>query len=125
MIMEGKMLVEIIGIKNGKIVSRFKREVSYVGFDEESMHLDDIKAKFSDFDYDRLKLIVDGEEWINKSFLKIDFSFYELGSKYEFSDDGISWTKMELVSIDTDDELPFKAKKDSLNFGWRLVRELF
>ena len=125
MIMEGKMIVEIIGIKNSEIVSRTKREVSHVGFDEEYIHLDGRSTRLLDFDYDRLKLIVDGEEWLNKSFLKFDFSSFIVGNEYEFSDDGISWTKMELVSIDTDDELPFKAKKDSLNFGWRLVRELF
>ena len=123
--MEGKMIVEIIGIKNSKIVSRIKREVSRVGFDENAIFIEDVVEEFSKYDFDRLKLIVDEVVWINKSFLKFDFSRYIVGNEYEFSDNGALWTKMELVGIDTDDELPFKAKKDSLTFGWRLARELF
>ena len=119
------MIVEIIGIKDDKIISRIKREVSRVGFDENTIFIEDTVEEFSKYAFDRLKLIVDGEEWINKSLLKIDFSGYTIGNEYEFSDSGMLWSKMELVSIDTDDELPFKAKKDSLNFGWRFARELF
>ena len=119
------MIVEIIELKDGGIVKRTKREVSFVEYDDGGFTLDDTRIPFSSLSCDRIKLIVDEVVWINKSFLKFDASSYTVGSKYEFSDDGISWTKMELVSIDTDDELPFKAKKDSLNFGWRLVRELF
>ena len=120
--MEGKMIVEIIGIKNGGIVKRSKREVSFVEYDDNSLILDDTKVSFSSLSWDIVKLIVDDNLWVNKSFLKIDASSFIVGNEYEFSDDGTSWTKMELVSIDTDDELPFKAKKDSFNFGWRLVR---
>ena len=125
MIMEDKMIVEVIEIKNGGITKRVKMEVSYVEYDDSAITLDDNRVSFSSLSCDRIKLIVDDNLWLNKSFLKIDASSFIVGNEYEFSDDGVSWTKMELVSIDTDDELPFKAKKDSLNFGWRLVRALF
>ena len=124
--MEGKMIVEFQGIKNGKIIRRFK-EKGNIGYDESGIFINGIVYEYAKLEglYDRIKLIVDGEEWINKLLIKFDFSSYRVGNEYEFSDNGTLWTKMELVGIDTDDELPFKAKKDSLNFRWRLARELF
>ena len=124
--MEGKMIVEIIGIKNSKIVSRIKREVSRVGFDENAIFVEDMVEEFSKYAFDRIKLIVDGEEWLDKSFLKFDFSCYEIGKTYEVSDDQKCWRKMELVRINEDEEHPFTCKNSQgLLFGWRFARDYF
>ena len=120
------MIVEIIGIKNGKIVRRIKREVSSVGFDENTIFIEDTVEEFSKYAFDRLKLIVDGEEWINKVFLKLDFQSYIVGNEYEVSDDQKCWRKMELVRINEDEDHPFTCKNtQGLLFGWRFARELF
>ena len=115
--------VEFQGIKNGKMIRRFK-EKGNIDYDESGIFINGIVYEYAKLErsYDRIKLIVDGEEWINKVFL--DFLSYKIGNEYEFSDDGISWTKMKLVGIDKDSEYPFTAKKDLLNFGWRFAREI-
>ena len=123
--MEGKMIVETIGIKNSKIVSRIKREVSRVGFDGNVIFVEDLVEEFSKYAFDRIKLIVDGEEWLNKSFLKFDFSCYEIGKTYEVSDDQKCWKKMELVRINEDEEHPFTCKNaQGVLFGWAFAREV-
>ena len=119
--------IEFQGIKNGKIIRRFK-EKSNIDYDESGILINGIVYEYAKLEklYDRIKLIVDGEEWLNKSLLKIDFSGYTIGNEYEFSDSGILWTKMELVRINEDEEYPFTCKNaQGVLFGWAFARELF
>ena len=118
--------VEFQGIKNGKIIRRFK-EKSNVDYDEYCISVSGIVYEFGELKnmYDRIKLIVDGEEWLNKLFLKIDFSCYEIGKTYEVSDDQKCWKKMELVRINEDEEHPFTCKNaQGVLFGWAFAREV-
>ena len=74
------MITEFIGIKNGEIARRFKEECTQVDYDEDNILIGvrvyNIKELSSM--YDRIKLIVDEEEWLNKSLIKIDFSSFEI-----------------------------------------------
>lgn len=124
--MEGKMIVEITEIKNGGIIKKVKMEVSQVEYDDSSITLGDNRVSFSSLSCDMIKLIVDDNLWMSKSFLKIDFSFYTEGNEYEVSDDQKCWRKMELVRIDEDEEHPFTCKNSQgFLFGWRFARGLF
>lgn len=120
------MIVEIIEIKNGGIIKRVKMEVSYVEYDDGSITLGDNRVSFSSLSCDRIKLIVDDNLWMSKSFLKIDFSSYTVGNEYEVSDDQKCWRKMELVRINEDEEYPFTCKNShGVLFSWRFARPLF
>ena len=119
--------VEFQGIKNGKIIRRFK-EKGNIGYDESGIFINGIVYEYAKLEgsYDRIKLIVDGEEWINKSFLKFNLSSYTVGNEYEVSDDQKCWRKMKLVRISEDKEYPFSCENaQGLLFRWRFARELF
>ena len=121
------MIAEFIGIKNCEIVRRFKEECSQVDYDEDTILIGVRGYSIKDLSsmYDRIKLIVDNEEWLNKSFVNIDFSSYELNKEYEFSDNLKNWTKMTLVAINEENELPFEARNSGLIiFAWRYCREV-
>ena len=120
------MIVEIIEIKSGGIIKRVKMEGSYVEYDDSAITLDDNRVSFSSLSCDRLKLIVDDTLWLNKSFLKFNFSSYTVGNEYEVSDDQKCWRKMELVRINEDEEYPFTCKNSQeFMFSWRFARALF
>lgn len=121
----GKMIVEIIEIKNGSTVKRAKRDVSFVEYDDNAITLDDTRFSFSSLSCDKIKLIVDDNLWLNKLFLKFDFSCYEIGKTYEVSDDQKCWKKMELVRINEDEEHPFTCKNSQdFLFSWAFAREV-
>ena len=122
------MIVEFIGMKNGKIVRRFKEDCTQVDYDEDNivsgLRITNFK-ELSDM-YDRVKLFVDGEEWLNKSLISIDFSSFEIGREYQFSDDMETWHKNVLLAIDEDSELAFKVgiEDSGIYSWWRYAREV-
>lgn len=124
------MIAEFIGMKNGEIVRRFKEECTQVDYDEDTILIGvrgyGIK-ELRDM-YDRIKLIVDDEEWLNKSLITIDFSSFEIGKEYEFSDNNKTWYKKELLEIDSDHntEFPFKTgiRDSGMYAWWRFAREV-
>ena len=122
------MIVEFIGIKNGKIVRRFKEDCTQVDYDEDNivsgLRITNFK-ELSDM-YDRVKLFVDGEEWLNKSLISIDFSSFEIGGEYQFSNDMQTWHKNILLAIDEDSELEFKVgiEDSGIYSWWRYAREI-
>ena len=119
--------IEFQGIKNGKIIRRFK-EKSNIDYDESGILINGIVYEYANLErsYDRIKLIVDDTLWINKSFLKFNFSSYIVGNEYEVSDDQKCWRKMELVRINEDEEYPFTCKNSQeFMFSWRFARALF
>lgn len=124
------MIAEFIGMKNGEIVRRFKEECSQVDYDDNDIIIGNRGYNIKELSsmYDRIKLIVDEEEWLNKSLIKIDFSNYEIGKEYEFSDNNKTWHKKELLEIDSDpnSEFPFKTGlRGSGMYGWwRFAREV-
>ena len=122
------MIVEFLGIKNGKIVRRFKEDCTQVDYDEDNIlvGLRIYNFKESSDMYDRVILIVDGEEWLNKSLISIDFSSFEIGGEYEFSDDMQTWNKNVLLAIDKDSELAFKVgiKDSGIYAWWSYAREI-
>ena len=119
--------IEFQGIKNGKIIRRFK-EKSNIDYDESGILINGIVYEYAKLEglYDRIKLIVDDTLWLNKSFLKFNFSSYTVGNEYEVSDDQKCWRKMELVRINEDEEYPFTCKNSQeFLFSWRFARALF
>ena len=122
------MIVEFLGMKNGKIVRRFKEDCTQVDYDEDNivsgLRITNFK-ELSDM-YDRVKLFVDGEEWFNKSLISIDFSSFEIGGEYQFSDDMQTWYKNVLLAIDEDSELAFKVgiEDSGIYAWWRYAREV-
>ena len=124
------MIVEFIGMKNGEIVRRFKEECSQVDYDDNDIIIGNrcYNIKQLSSMNERIKLIVDEEEWLNKSLIKIYFSNYEIGNEYEFSDNNKTWHKKELLEIDSDHntEFPFKTGiRGSGMYGWwRFAREV-
>ena len=124
------MIVEFIGLKNGEIIRRFKEECSQVDYDEDIILIGVRGYGIKDLSsmYDRIKLIVDEEGWLNKSLIQIDFSSYEIGKEYEVSDNNKTWYKKELLEIDSDHntEFPFKTGiRGSGMYGWwRFAREV-
>jgi hypothetical protein len=44
---------------------------------------------------------------------------YQIGSVYEFSDDGVKWELDYLLAVGSNPTFPFEAKK----FEWELIRE--
>ena len=122
------MIVEFIGIKNGETIRRFKEECTQVDYDEDTILIGVRGYGIEELSsmYDRIKLIVDEEEWLNKSLIKIDFSSFEIGKEYEFSDNNKTWHKKELIEIDSDfdTEFPFKTGiRDSGMYAcWRFAR---
>ena len=124
------MIVEFIGMKNGEIVRRFKEECSQVDYDDNDIIIGNrcYNIKQLSSMNDRIKLIVDEEEWLNKSLIKIDFSNYEIGNEYEFSDNNKTWHKKELLEIDSDHntEFPFKTgiRGSGMYSWWRFAREV-
>ena len=125
------MIAEFIGMKNGEIVRRFKEECTQVEYDEDAIVIGvrgyGSMKELSSM-YDRIKLIVNDEEWLNKSLIQIDFSSFEIGKEYEVSDNNKTWYRKELLEIDisSDTEFPFKTGiRDSGMYGWwRFAREL-
>ena len=123
------MIAEFIGIKNGEIVRRFKEECTQVEYDEDAILIGDrcydSMRELSSM-YDRVKLIVNDEEWLNKSLIQIDFSSFEIGKEYEFSDDNKTWHKKELLEIDSDPNTKFPFKTGIRGSGmyawWRFAR---
>ena len=124
------MIAEFIGLKNGEIIRRFKEECSQVDYDEDTILIGVRGYGIKDLSsmYDRIKLIVDEEGWLNKSLIQIDFSSYEIGKEYEVSDNNKTWYKKELLEIDNDHntEFPFKTGiRGSGMYGWwRFAREV-
>ena len=125
------MIAEFIGMKNGEIVTRGKEICTKVAYNlsEDGILIEGSYKSFEELTktYDRIKLIVDEEEWLNKSLIKIDFSSYEIGKEYEFSDDNKTWHKKELLEIDSDPntEFPFKTgiRGSGMYAWWRFARE--
>ena len=83
------MIVEFLGMKNGKIARRLKEDCTQVDYDLRGFLVGD---KYFEYDklhgmFDRIKILVDNEEWLNKSLISIDFSSFEIGKEYDFSDD--------------------------------------
>ena len=122
------MIVEFIGIKNDKIVRRFKEDCTQVDYDEDNILVGLRIYNFKELSdmYDRVKLFVDGEEWLNKSLISIDFSSFNIGKEYQFSDDMQTWHKNVLLAIDEDSELAFKVgiKDSGIYSWWRYAREM-
>jgi len=127
------VIVEFLGIKNGEIIRRFRGECNQVDYDlEEGILVDSMLYKYSELSdvYDRIKLIVDEEEWINKSLIIIDFSSYKIGETYEFSDDFKSWRPRKLETIDEESEHPFITYGEqgglfvATKLAWRYCREV-
>ena len=75
---------------------------------------------------DRVKVFVDDEEWLNKSLILIDFSSFEIGGEYQFSNDMQTWHKNILLAIDEDSELEFKVgiEDSGIYSWWRYAREM-
>ena len=126
------MIVEIIGTKFGTCVKRRKIECTDVEFDSEQIIVDNEYINISDYGNqgaDRIKLLVDDSEWINKSLIKIDFSSFKIGDIYEFSDDFKTWKLKKLDAINEENEHPFVTYGEdmlsrSVSFAWRYCREV-
>ena len=120
------MIVEFIGMKNGKMVRRFKEDCTQVDYDEDNILVGLRIYNFKELSdmYDRVILFVDGEEWLNKSL--IDFSSFNIGKEYQFSDDMQTWNKNVLLTIDEDSEFAFKVgvKDSGIYSWWRYAREM-
>ena len=126
------MIVEIIGTKFGTCVKRRKIECSDVEFDSEQIIVDNEYINISDYGNqgaDRIKLLVDDLEWLNKSLITIDFSSFKIGEMYEFSDDFKTWKLKKLGAINEENEHPFVTYGEdmlsrSVSFAWRYCREV-
>jgi len=126
------MIVEFIGIKNGEITRRFKEMCIKFDYDLYGFLVGDKYFEYDKFYgvFDRIKILVDDEEWINKSLIKIDFSSFKIGEIYQFSDDNQSWKTRELLVINEESEHPFITNGEegsmfmATRFAWRYCREV-
>ena len=126
------MIVEIIGTKFGTCVKRRKIECTDVEFDSEQIIVDNEYINISDYGSqgsDRIKLLVDDSEWLNKSLITIDFSSFNIGEMYEMSDDNQSWKTRRLDAINEENEHPFVTYGEDMltrtvSFAWRYAREV-
>ena len=126
------MIVEIIGTKFGICVKRRKIECTDVEFDSEQIIVDNEYINISDYGNqgaDRIKLLVDDLEWLNKSLITIDLSSFKIGEMYEFSDDFKTWKLKKLGAINEENEHPFVTYGEdmlsrSVSFAWRYCREV-
>ena len=126
------MIVEIIGTKFGTCVKRRKIECNDVEFDSEQIIVDNEYVNISDYGNqgaDRIKLLVDDLEWLNKSLITIDLSSFKIGEMYEFSDDFKTWKLKKLGAINEENEHPFVTYGEdmlsrSVSFAWRYCREV-
>ena len=126
-----KMIVEFIGIKNGEITRRFKEMCIKFDYDLHGFLVGDKYFEYDKFyeGFDRIKLFVDGNEWINESLVKIDLSSFKIGEMYEFSDDFKTWKLKKLGAINEENEHPFVTYGEdmltrSVSFAWRYCREV-
>ncbi len=126
------MIVEIIGTKFGTCVKRRKIECTDVEFDSEQIIVDSEYINISDYGNqgtDRIKLLVDDCEWLNKSLITIDLSSFKIGEIYQFSDDFKTWKIKKLDAINEENEHPFVTYGEdmlsrSVSFAWRYCREV-
>ena len=126
------MIVEIIGTKFGTCVKRRKIECTDVEFDSEQIIVDNEYINISDYGsqgVDRIKLLVDDCEWLNKSLITIDFSSFKIGEMYEFSDDFKTWKLKKLEAINEENEHPFVTYGEdmltrSVSFAWKYAMEV-
>ena len=122
------MVVEFIGMENGKMVRRFKEDCTQVDYDEDNILVGLRITNFKELSdmYDRVKLFVDGEEWLDKSLISIDFSIFEIGKEYVFSNDMCTWQNNILLAKDKDSEFAFKVgiKDSGIYSWWRYAREV-
>ena len=126
------MIVEIIGTKFGICVKRRKIECTDVEFDSEQIIVDNEYINISDYGNqgaDRIKLLVDGLEWLNKSLITIDLSSFKIGEMYHFSDDFKTWKIKKLEAINEENEHPFVTYGEdiltrSFSFAWKYAMEV-
>ena len=126
------MIVEIIGTKFGTCVKRRKIECTDVEFDSEQIIVDSQYINISHYGSqgaDRIKLLVDDCEWLNKSLITINLSSFKIGEMYEFSDDFKTWKLKKLGAINEENEHPFVTYGEdmlsrSVSFAWRYAREV-
>ena len=122
------MIVEFLGMKNGKITRRFKELCIKFDYDLHGFLVGDKYFEYDKFHgmFDRIKILVDNEEWINKSLISIDFSSFEIGKEYDFSDDMCTWKNNILLATDKDSEFAFKVgvKDSGIYSWWRYAREI-
>ena len=126
------MIVEIIGTKFGTCVKRRKIECTDVEFDSEQIIVDNEYINISDYGSqgaDRIKLLVDDCEWLNKSLITIDLSSFKIGEMYQFSDDFKTWKIKKLEAINEENEHPFVTYGEdmltrSVSFAWKYAMEV-
>lgn len=130
--------VEIQGLKFGKIICRRKKKVYDVNILVNSQQFSDriiLNKDMIEIEYftavgcDRVKLLVDGLEWLNKSLITIDLSSFKIGEMYEMSDDFKTWKIKKLDAINEESEHPFITYGEdmltrSVSFAWRYCREV-